>query len=72
MQNIYQKYVECGGRPAFHPERLTPFTKLHKSLFSLASSDDYIRDMRINSGLNELLVLLMNEPGIRQHTLIPR
>ncbi len=61
MQNIYQKYVERGSRPAFHPERLTPFTKLHKSLFSLASSDDYIRDMRINSGLNELLVLLMNE-----------
>ena len=28
---------------------------------TFAASDDYIRDMRINSGLNELLVFLMNE-----------
>ena len=61
MKNIYQKYQERGGRPVFHPENVAVFTELHKSLFTLASSDDYIRDMRINSGLNELLVLLMNE-----------
>lgn len=61
MKNIYQKYQEHGGRPVFHPENVAAFTELHKSLFPLASSDDYIRDMRINSGLNELLVLLMNE-----------
>ena len=61
MKNIYQKYQERGGRPVFHPENVAAFTELHKSLFTLASSDDYIRDMRINSGLNELLVLLMNE-----------
>lgn len=61
MQNIYQKYQERGGRPVFQPENITAFTELHKSLFNLAFSDDYIRDMRINSGLNELLVLLMNE-----------
>lgn len=61
MQDIYQKYQEHGGLPVFHPENITAFTELHKSLFTLASSDDYIRDMRINSGLNEFLVLLMNE-----------
>lgn len=61
MQDIYRKYQERGGRPVFHPENITAFTELHKSLFILASSDDYIRDMRINSNLNELLVLLMNE-----------
>ena len=61
MQDIYQKYQERGGLPVFHPENITAFTELHKSLFTLASSDDYIRDMRINSGLNEFLVLLMNE-----------
>ncbi len=61
MQDIYRKYQERGGCPVFHPENITAFTELHKSLFTLASSDDYIRDMRINSGLNELLVLLMNE-----------
>lgn len=61
MSDIYRKYQERGGRPVFHPENVAAFTELHKSLFTLASSDDYIRDMRINSGLNELLVLLMNE-----------
>ena len=61
MQDIYQKYVERGGRPVFHPEEMSSFTELYRSLFNIASSDDYIRDMRINSALNELLVLLMNE-----------
>ena len=61
MQDIYRKYQERGGCPVFHPENITAFTELHKSLFTLTSSDDYIRDMRINSGLNELLVLLMKE-----------
>lgn len=45
----------------FHPDNTISFSTLHSSLFSLASADDYIRYMRINSGLNELLVLLMNE-----------
>ena len=58
---VYEKYKERGGRPVFHPGDLTPFTSLLTDLYNLASSSDYIRDMRINSGLNELLVLLMKE-----------
>lgn len=61
MKDIYKKYQERGGRPVFHPENIIPFIELHKNLLDLASSDDHIRDMRINSCLNELLVLLMNE-----------
>lgn len=61
IQDIYQKYQERGGLPVFHPENITAFTELQESLFNLASSDDYIRDIRINSGSHELLVLLMNE-----------
>lgn len=61
MQPVYEKYRERGGRPVFHPTELAPFEKLHKEIFELASSDDYIRDMRINSCLNALLVLLMQE-----------
>ena len=61
MQTVYQKYQERGGRPVFRPDNFTDFQSLHQSLFDLAASDDYIRDMRINSGLNELLVFLMNE-----------
>lgn len=61
MQRIYEKYLERGGGPVFRPEELSPFQHLHKTLFSIASSDDYIRDMRINGELNNLLTLLMNE-----------
>ena len=58
---VYEKYKERGGHPVFHPDDLIPFTSLLTDLYNLASSSDYIRDMRINSGLNELLVFLMNE-----------
>lgn len=61
MKDIYKKYQERGGRPIFHPENIIPFIELHKNLLDLATSDDHIRDMRINSCLNELLILLMNE-----------
>lgn len=61
MNDIYQKYVERGGRPVFHPDSLASFTEVHKIIFELANSADYIRDMKINSSINELLVLLMNE-----------
>ena len=61
MKDIYKKYQERGGRPIFHPENIIPFIELHKNLLDLVTSDDHIRDMRINSCLNELLVLLMNE-----------
>lgn len=61
MQNIYEKYLERGGRPVFRPDDLTPFQLLHKNLYNIASSDDYIRDMRINGELNNLLTLLMKE-----------
>ncbi len=78
MQAIYEKYRERGGRPVFHPTDSAPFEKLHQEIFALASSDDYIRDMRINSCLNELLVLLMQESwnpteqaGRKRQNLLP-
>ena len=42
MQNIYEKYLERGGRPVFRPDDLTPFQLLHKNLYNIASSDDYM------------------------------
>lgn len=78
MQAVYEKYRERGGRPVFHPANSAPFEKLHKEIFELASSDDYIRDMRINSCLNALLVLLMQESwnpteqtGRKRQNLLP-
>ncbi len=58
---VYEKYKERGGRPVFHPDDLTSFTSLLTDLYNLASSSDYIRDMRINEKLGTLLTLLMEQ-----------
>lgn len=58
---IYEKYKERGGSPVFHPDSLTSFTTILTDLYSLASSSDYIRDMRINESLSALLTLLMEQ-----------
>lgn len=61
MENIYDKYVERGGQPFFHPENPSDFLRIWEQLYDTASSADYIRDMKINEGLNSLLTLLMAE-----------
>ena len=58
---IYEKYKERGGSPVLHPESLSQFTTILTDLYSLASSSDYIRDMRINELLSSLLTLLMEQ-----------
>ena len=58
---VYEKYKERGGRPVFHPDDLASFTSILTDLYDLASSADYIRDMRINEKLGTLLTLLMEQ-----------
>lgn len=58
---IYEKYKERGGSPVFHPDDPSQFTTILTDLYSLASSSDYIRDMRINELLSSLLTLLMEQ-----------
>ncbi|QCU03759.1 hypothetical protein EYS05_16935 [Blautia sp. SC05B48] len=58
---IYEKYKERGGSPVFHPDDSAPFTTILTDLYSLASTSDYIRDMRINESLSALLTLLMEQ-----------
>ena len=58
---VYEKYKERGGRPVFHPDDLASFTSILTDLYDLASSSDYIRDMRINEKLGALLTLLMEQ-----------
>lgn len=58
---VYEKYKERGGRPVFHPDDLASFTSILTELYDLASSPDYIRDMRINEKLGTLLTLLMEQ-----------
>lgn len=61
LSSIYDKYVERGGKPVFHPSSITSYTVLINELYLLASSSDYIRDMRINEKLSSLLTLIMQE-----------
>jgi AraC family transcriptional regulator of arabinose operon len=61
MTAIYDKYLERGGRVVFHPVYISEYLALHQRIFALAKSDDHIRDMKINSELDQLLVLLMSE-----------
>ena len=58
---IYEKYKERGGSPVFHPDTVTPITDILTGLYDIASSSDYIKDMRINELLSYLLTLLMEQ-----------
>lgn len=58
---VYEKYKERGGRPMFHPKNPSKFRELFTEIYLLASSSDYIRDMRINEKLSMLLTMLMEE-----------
>lgn len=61
MCSIYEKYVERGGRPYFHPNNLSEYEFILNQLYDIASSTDYIRDMRIFEKLTNLLTKLMEE-----------
>ena len=51
MAAIYKKYRERGGQPSFHPENTAPYTRRLEALYTLAASDNYVRDMQICEGL---------------------
>lgn len=61
MSAIYEKYCERGGQPVLHSSEVAQIVLLLNELYNLASSQDYIRDMRINEKLSALLTLLMEQ-----------
>ena len=61
VSGIYEKYKERGGENVFHPIDTSSFIQIIDSLYQIADSEDYIRDMRINEGLTTLLTHLMAE-----------
>ena len=61
MSLIYEKYLERGGLAVFKPKEVQPFIELLNTIYTTASSNDYIRDMRLNEELSTLLALLMAE-----------
>lgn len=62
MPVIYNKYLERGGRPAFHPEQtFEQYCSILKQIYETAMSDSYVRDMEINTLLSEMLTYLMKD-----------
>ena len=72
LPGVYEKYKERGGRPVFHLADIKTFTMLLTDLYDLASSSDYIRDMRINEKLGSLLTLLMEQSWHPESVMVSR
>ena len=51
MGGIYRKYQERGGRPVFQTSQLSAYHDILDQLYNIASSPDYVRDMRIHEKL---------------------
>lgn len=64
MPGIYHKYVARGGLPCFHSENTEDYALLLDQIYNLASSTDYIRDMKICEKLTSLLTLLMADSWV--------
>lgn len=61
MGAIYRKYQERGGRPVFQTSQLNSYHDILDQFHTIASSPDYVRDMRIHEKLSSLLILLMED-----------
>ncbi len=64
MAAVYAKYVDRGGRPVFSfetAEKRSQVDELWSELMSVALADDYLRDMKINSLLSELILYIMEQ-----------
>lgn len=61
MNEIYSKYLERGGKVCFSitDETENLFVSLLDLIMETASSSSYIRDMKINEKLSQLLTILM-------------
>lgn len=61
MSSIYRKYAERGGCPCFRPIELEKYEQIWEAIYEIASSNIYIKDMKIYEKLTSLLALLMEE-----------
>lgn len=60
MKNIYDKYKQRGGQPVFLCSS-DNYIVLLDNIYETAISSSYVKDMRINSLLSDLLVYLMED-----------
>lgn len=67
MGLIYDKYCRRGGSPVIRDVDCNRYSSLMEELYAIAASNDYIRDMRINEKLGELLTILMETSWNREN-----
>ena len=66
MASVYEKYRQRGGAPVIRGADRDRYSHLLDTLYSTAASNDYIRDMRINEKLCQMLTLLMESSWSRE------
>lgn len=66
MASIYEKYRQRGGSPVIRGADSGRYSLLLEELYAIAASNDYIRDMRINEKLSQLLTTLMESSWNRE------
>ena len=64
MSGIYNKYVERGGSHTFISSHFQEYITILDELYTIASSDIYIRDMKIFEKLAGLLSVLMEDSWV--------
>lgn len=61
MGEIYAKYLDRGGRPVFSSTAFAQLSSILSGIQTLAASDVYIRDMKLNEKIASLLTIIMAE-----------
>lgn len=61
MNDIYEKYMERGGKNVFHQENILGYCFIINILFDIAKSESFIKDVEINEKITEIITCLMKE-----------
>ncbi len=59
MPEIYDKFIKRGGKNVFKTKSTEKYVSIITDLYSVAKSDDYIKDMKINELISGLLTEIM-------------
>lgn len=70
MADIYKKYCERGGQPVFQTQKADMYRKLLEEIHETADGQDYVRDMKINAALSQMLILLMEDAWNPQKSVV--
>lgn len=61
MNAIYRKFTERGGRCCFKSVNFMMYDRLLHDIYAIATSDNAVRDMKINEKLSSILAYIMED-----------